>query len=87
MQALHLLIPDPFAHWFLEYSLRASGLEQPAQFLMPAVSSRVAVASKSFFTSWAKDEASWAKDEAFAAAAARVDPAAARREDANGAAF
>ena len=44
-QVLHLLIPDPFAHWFLEYSLRASGLLQPAQSLMVAVrvSSRMAV--------------------------------------------
>ena len=87
MQVLHLLISGPFAHWFLEYSLRASGLVQPAQFLMLVVSAGMAVASKSFFTSWAKEEASWAKDEAFAAAAARVDPAAARKEDANGAAF
>ena len=92
MQALHLLIPAPFAHWFLEYSLRASGLLQPAQFLMPAVSAEMAVAllrcvCSPSITSWAKDEASWANDEAFAAAAARVDPAAARNEDANGAAF
>ena len=65
---------------------------QPAQFLVFTVSAGVAVAllrwvGSPSITSCAKDEASWANDEAFAAAAARVDPAAARKEEANGAAF